>query len=251
MENEKEIQLCKKRIMELATTSYYKEYPTYTDFLTLNEQSVFQSMIKELPAVSYLMWGGNAISERKMICFSNSEIEKEAFPIRVLRIKASNAKFAEKLTHRDYLGAVLHLGIDRSKIGDIMFVDRDAYVFVEDSMKDYIMTSLEKVKHTSIRCEEVDQEIAFEQNYQQIVGTVSSIRLDSVIATAFHGSRSSLLSLISGGKVFVNGRLIMSNSYRLQEGDIVSVRGMGKFLYDKEQDVTKKGKVKILLKKYT
>ena len=251
MENEKEIQLCKKRIMELATTSYYKEYPTYTDFLTLNEQSVFQSMVRDLPAVSYTMWGGNAISERKMICFSNSEIDKVTFPISVLKIQVVHAKFAEKLTHRDYLGAVLHLGIDRSKIGDIMFDDKDAYIFVADGMKDYIMTSLEKVKHTNIRCEEVETDIAFEQNYQEIVGTVSSVRLDAVIATAFHSSRSRLLSMISGGKVFVNGRLIMSNSYRLNEGDIVSVRGVGKFLYDKEQDMTKKGKVKILLKKYT
>lgn len=250
MQNDKEIQLCKRRFMDLANMSYYKQYATFSDFLALNEQAAFQEIEKELPPVHYLMWGGNALSERKMICFSSEEPIREQFPIAVIKICAAHVKFAEKLTHRDYLGAVLNLGIDRCKIGDIMLVDEEACLFVEQSMEEYICSSLEKVKHTNVVCKKVGADITFEQRYKEISGTVQSVRLDAVISIAFKNSRSQLISMISSGRVFVNGSLITNNSFRLKEGDIVSVRGMGKFLYEKEQDVTKKGKIRILLRKY-
>ncbi len=250
MQNDKEIQLCKKRFMDLANMSYYKQYATFSDFLALNEQAAFREIEKELPPVSYLMWGGNTLSERKMICFSSEEPTREQFPIAVLKIRAAHAKFAEKLTHRDYLGAVLNLGIDRCKVGDIMLVDEEAFLFVDESMEEYICSSIERVKHTNVVCEKVGADVTFEQRYKEISGTVQSVRLDAVISTAFKSSRSQLISMISSGRVFVNGSLITNNSFRLKEGDIVSVRGMGKFLYEKEQDVTKKGKIRILLRKY-
>lgn len=250
MQNDKEIQLCKKRFLDLANRSYYKQYATFSDFLALNEQAVFQEIEKELPPVSFLMWGGNALSERKMICFSGEEPTKEEFPIAVIKICAAHAKYAEKLTHRDYLGAVLNLGIDRCKIGDIMLVDEEAFLFVEQSMEEYIASSLEKVRHTKVVCEKVGTDVTFKQKYKEISGTVQSVRLDAIISVAFKSSRSQLISMISSGRVFVNGSLITNNSFRLKEGDIVSVRGMGKFLYEKELDVTKKGKIRILLRKY-
>lgn len=250
MQSDKEIQLCKKRFMDLANMSYYKQYATFSDFLALNEQAAFQEIKKELPPVCYMMWGGNALSERKMICFFGEEPTKEQFPITVLKIRAAHAKFAENLSHRDYLGAVLNLGIDRCKIGDIMLVDKEAFLFVEQSMGEYVCSSLERVKHTNVICEKVATDVTFEQRYKEISGTVQSVRLDAVISTAFKSSRSQLISMISSGRVFVNGSLITNNSFRLKEGDIVSVRGMGKFLYEKEQDITKKGKIRILLRKY-
>lgn len=250
MQNDKEIQLCKKRFIELANMSYYKQYATYSSFLALNEQAMFQEIKKELAPVSYMMWGGNTLSERKMICFSVEEPTEEQFPISIIKIRAVHAKFAEKLTHRDYLGAVLNLGIDRCKVGDIMLMDEEAILFVEQSMEDYVCSSIEKVKHTNVVCERVVADVTFEQKYKEISGTVQSVRLDAVISKAFKSSRSQLITMISSGRVFVNGSLITSNSYRLKEGDIVSVRGMGKFLYEKEQDTTKKGKTRILLRKY-
>lgn len=250
MQNDKEIQLCKKRLMDLANMSYYKQYATFSDFLALNEQAVFHEIEKELPPLFWLIWGGNTLSERKMIGFFCEELTREQFPITVIKIRAAHVKFAEKLTHRDYLGAVLNLGIDRCKIGDIMLVDDEAFLFVEQSMGEYICSSLERVKHTNVVCEKVGTDVTFQQRYKEISGTVQSVRLDAVIATAFKSSRSQLISMISSGRVFVNGSLITNNSFLLKEGDIVSVRGMGKFLYEKEQDVTKKGKIRILLRKY-
>ena len=249
-QNDKEIELCKKRFMELANVTYYKGYATFTDFLSLSEQSAFFEIVQQLPDISYIFWGGTELAERKILCFYTEQILIEQFPISVLQIVPSNIKFSENLTHRDYLGAVLNLGIERSKIGDIMIEDKNAYVFVDMNMKEYISNSLEKVKHTNVKCLETEVQIALEPTFKDVCGSVSSVRLDSVIALAFQASRSSMLSMISSGKVFVNGRMITSNSCRLNEGDVVSVRGKGKFIYYREKDLTKKGKIKIVLRKY-
>ena len=85
---------------------------------------------------------------------------------------------------------------------------------------------------------------------QEITGTVASVRLDAVISLAFSSSRSSLMGLIEGGKVFVNGALVTSNGYRLKDGDIISVRTMGKFRYDTTLYQTKKGRYSIRLYRY-
>ena len=249
-QNDKEIELCKKRYMELANVTYYKGYATFTDFLSLSEQSAFFEIVQQLPDISYIFWGGTELAERKILCFYTEQFLIEQFPISILQITPSNIKFSENLTHRDYLGAIMNLGIERCKIGDIMINDNSAYVFVDTNMKDYIANSLEKVKHTNVKCIETELQITLEPKYKEVCGSVSSVRLDSVIALAFQSSRSSMLSMISGGKVFVNGRMITSNSYRLNEGDIVSVRGKGKFIYQEEKSLTKKGKIKIVLKKY-
>lgn len=246
----KEMALLKKRLLELANTTFYKEYATFSDFLNLNEQSIFYEIIQQLPDVSYMLWGGTELAERKMICFYKGQILIEEFPISILKVIPSNIKFSDNLTHRDYLGAILNLGIERSKIGDILLSDKTAYVFVNTNMKEYIASSLEKVKHTNVKCVEAEMDFQFEQKFKEIYGSVSSIRLDAVIALAFQASRSSLLGMISGGKVFVNGRMITSNSCRLNEGDVVSVRGKGKFIYYREKDLTKKGKIKIVLRTY-
>ena len=82
------------------------------------------------------------------------------------------------------------------------------------------------------------------------MGTVASIRLDAVMSVAFQSSRSSLLSLIDDGMVFVNGRLITTNAYTLKQGDLISARGEGKFRYVGAEKETKKGRILIRVEKY-
>lgn len=250
MQEDKDIKLYKKRFAELANACYYKGYPIYTDFLDLKQQTIFKQMQQELPNVNCLSWGGTALAERKMICFSNDFLSEDAFPIKTVKIQPQNVKFAEKLTHRDFLGAILNLGMDRCKLGDILLNHQVAYVFIEENLADFLLYSLEKVKHTKVSCEIVDGKFQFEQKFKEIVGTVNSIRLDAILAVAFHSSRTQLSKLISSGKIYINGCLVENNSYHLKEGDLVSVRGMGKFMYIAERDKTKKGKTKILLRMY-
>ena len=102
---DKEEQLLKKRIMELAALCYQRDIPSYTDFLNLNEQTVFHSLERSLPPVRFLMTGGYEPAERKIVCFLPSyEEDTTNLPISILKVEPVHARFVEELTHRDYLG---------------------------------------------------------------------------------------------------------------------------------------------------
>lgn len=241
---EKEEQLFKKRLIEQAQNADRRGYPITTDFMNLNELSMFHSIKKEFPFISYSLWGGYEEAERKMACFYDAALyENPEFPIELVAVIPSNVKFSDALTHRDYLGAVLNLGLDRSKIGDIIVTEQAGYLFCDSMIASYIKDNLTKIKHTNVFCEYKDkEEITIVQKKEEITGSISSNRIDSLIGLAFRTSRSSMAPLITGGKVFVDGKQIVSTSYLLKEGEIVSVRGYGKFIFQGIQNKTKKGR---------
>ncbi|MFU0827561.1 MAG: S4 domain-containing protein [Lachnoclostridium sp.] len=252
MNNEKEEQILKRRFLDLARAADLKGICTYTDFLGLNEISIFFRMKNDLPNVKYDLFGGYTGAERKVLCFYGEESVK-AFSdyIACLRIQPVNKKFCENLNHRDFLGALMNLGIDRSKIGDILVKENEAYVFCETAISQFILDNLDKVRHTSVKCSLLNKDAPeIQPELKEIRGSVSSPRLDSVIALAFNSSRNSILGLISGGKVYVDGRLVVSNSYMLKEDETVSVRGLGKFIYKGMQNQTRKGRYFVTLAKY-
>lgn len=250
MSREEEI-LC-KHLKDLANACCYRNYPTASDFLNLNEQSLFLSIVKELPAVTYCLDGGYPLAERRRVIFSPTGVgDVIPAPLYILRIEPKSLKFADKLTHRDYLGALLNLGIVRGKIGDILVDESGCYVICTDEIGPYVETGLERVKHTPVTCQKTEQDqFNYTPSYEQIKGSVASERLDAVIGLAFHNSRSKMANLIKSEKVFVNGKQIVSASYNLKEGDVVSVRGFGKFIYDGMQSQTKKGRSFVILRMF-
>lgn len=250
----KEDQLLQRRFQDLAYVAESRGISVFTDFLNLHEQDLLLQMKNELPRIKYFSNGGFSEAERKILCFCGDyNIEDESqvtFPIACIHIKPLNSKFSDKLSHRDILGAVLNLGIDRSKVGDIIIDNNESYLFSCNTICNFIVDELSRIKHTVVRASLIDnQDFVYKPNLKPIMGTVTSIRLDSLLSIAFKGSRSSLSGLIAGGKVFVNGKNILSNSYILKENDIVSVRGYGKFIYSGTVNQTKKGRlsVRILL----
>lgn len=253
MSNDKEEQLLRKRFIELSRIADIKGICTYTDFLNLNEISIFKSMNKELSYINHGMYGGYEGAERNVLCFYGDDSVK-AFSsyITCIQIKPINKKFSDDLTHRDFLGAIMNLGLERSKIGDILIKENEGYAFCLSSISSFIIDNLNKIKHTTIHCKRMNEETPeIRPSYKEIRGTVSSPRLDSIIALAFGASRSSMLNLIGSGNVYVDGRLVESNSYVLKEGETVSVRGYGKFIFKELQNQTKKGRYYCLLLKYT
>ena len=251
---DKEEQLLRKRLLDLANAADVRRSIQFSDFLNLNEQSIFSNMKQELPRIKYFTFGGYSDSERKILCFCGNDriedIEDISFPLSCIKVIPKNQKFSDSLTHRDFLGAVLNLGIDRSKVGDILIDENEGYIFCHTSISSFIADQLEKVKHTMVNTQIIDRkDFDYKPKLKEVTGTVSSVRLDSILSVAFNSSRSSLSGLIEGGKVFVNSKIVMSNSYTLKENDIVSVRGYGKFIYVGTSYQTKKGRysVKILL----
>jgi RNA-binding protein YlmH len=256
MKLEKAEVILSRRFIELAKSAYHKGICIYTDFLNLNEISIFHSMVKELPPIPYSMYGGYEGAERVKICFhgnlesrvtditGSEEANISDFPIVCLYIKPTNEKFAQELDHRDYLGAIMNLGTNRNKIGDILIQGKEAYCYCDDMINEYITMNLERIRHTNVSVKLAKENAAVaEQNYKEVTGSVSSFRLDAMIALAFHTSRSSITGLIEGEKVYVNARIVTSNSHVLKEGDVVSVRGFGKFRFLSQGNMTKKGRI--------
>lgn len=249
--NKEEVML-QKRLIELSNLSYKRDIVTFSDFLNLNELNILHTTPKDLFPSRYETYGGYEPAERQMVAFLPDALYYDyQYPISVLRISPANRKFAEELSHRDFLGGILHLGIERSCLGDLLVEDSVCYVFVTDTMADFICEQLTRIRHTVVKTEKIDGEsFSFTPRLETVKGTVASVRLDTVLSVAFPLSRSRMTGLVEGGKVFVNGKLITSNGYRLKEGDIISVRGMGKLVYQGVLSETKKGRQYIQVGKY-
>ncbi|MBE5964738.1 MAG: RNA-binding protein [Lachnospira sp.] len=247
-----EDELLLKRLADLANIAYQRDIPQFSDFLTLNELSIYHRYVKDYTFIKNVVVGGIDGAERCMIGFiPEMFIETYETPITVLSIKPLNQKFSSELTHRDFLGSILNLGIERTKLGDILVEDNSALVFCANSMADYIITNLTRVKNTPVLVSIFENEVAtVEAKYEEIIGSISSLRLDCVLSLAFNKARSKVVAYIEEGKVFVNGRIITTNSYNIKEQDVISVRGLGKLKYINTSSVTKKGRFYVKLHKY-
>ncbi len=252
-------------LCDLANKCYWRDISVHSDFLNLNEQDIFSSIMDKMPPVNVTWIGGYEAAERKIIYFSPLGVcGITQTPLCVVNIRPLNAKFADKLNHRDYLGAILNLGIERGKIGDILVLENECNVICLDSISDFIIGELPQIRHTRIKLQKktiAHPEPLFESTveadireyvpqYEEIKGTVASLRLDAILSLAFHTSRSKIVPYIEGEKVYINSKNVTSNSYILKDGDIVSVRGLGKFKFEESLSETKKGRVLVLLKKY-
>ncbi len=249
--NKEEVML-QERLIELSNRAYRRDIVFFSDFLNLNELNILHVTPKNMFPSRYETYGGYDLAERQMVAFLPDALYYDyQYPMQVIEISPVNMKFAEALTHRDYLGSLMNLGIERSKMGDIIMEDGKALIFVKEEIADYIMQSLTRVRHTTVTTNYVSaQSVDYEPRYEELKGTVASIRLDTVLAVAYPLSRSKLTEYIESGKVFVNGKLITSNGYHLKEKDIISVRGMGRSSYMQVLSETKKGRYMILIRKY-
>lgn len=262
MNQDRDVQNLEKRFAELSRLAYQRDIITYSDFLNLNEQNILHTLPKDRLFTRIVSFGGYEMAERQMAAFIPDALylrygKKEltcseiSYPFCALEITAVNLKFAETLTHRDYLGAVLNLGIERSRTGDILPGEKGALLFVHNDIAEFICNELSRIRHTSVRVTKVPlMEVSYTPKIEEIQGTVASVRLDSLLSLAFSQSRNRLTGLISGAKVYVNGRLITSNGYQPQEGDIISVRGMGKFRYEYAGGRTRKNRISVVIGKY-
>lgn len=246
-------EMLKGRLLELAQTAYKQNRYTFSTFLPPVEMSVLDELAGELKYVDYDTFGGHESCERQMIRFGSEHMfgYEESYPIEALLIEPITPKFAENLEHRDYLGAIMNLGIKRDVLGDIILKDKSAYLFCQNHISDYIRTNLERVRHTGVRVKKLDGEIAaLTRTLKEVEVLVQSPRFDAVVAALSKLSRSEVLQLFRDKKVLLNARVCENNSMLLKEGCVFSVRGYGKYIYEGCGRETRKGKIYVKLKKY-
>lgn len=247
-ENEKELQQLKNRFHDLAERSYSQGIFTFTGFLGLSEQDVFWREEPNLRFAGYTVYGGCDSADRVAVRFGSSEElgYEVPFPIVCIHIRPLQQKFADDLSHRDFLGALMNLGIDRSTIGDIKVGKKQAYLFCLDSISEFICDNLNQIKHTHVNCTLTEDFRDVPQEEPEILCIqVQSLRVDAVLSKVYNMSREKSLELFRAGKVYVNGRLCENNSRMLKAGETVNARGFGKFTLRGEARETRKGKLSV------
>ena len=248
-----ELELLKRRFVELARRAYNSGIFTFTDFLGLAEQATFAEVSREIFGIEYVKFGGAEGAERVMIRFgSESDLGYSMpFPISLIKVEPLSQKYAEKLSHRDFLGAIMNLGIERDTMGDIVIIDNVGYIFVKEDMAAYIADSLTKVRRTDVKAE-VTETLPDGQLYRTERRNVQANgeRLDALVAKVFSLSREEAQSLFKKRLVFADGRQIDSTSYIPKPNEKISVRGHGRFIYLGPQSLTRKGKINIAVELY-
>lgn len=245
-----ETELVKRKLSDLAVSSYEKNIWQYSKFLNLAQQDILSSM--KLP-VRCSLFGGYDGAERCVAVFGNAEETgyEACPPVVYIEVVPVNEKFSDKLTHRDFLGALMSLGINRDMLGDIVICGNRAVIICLDTVSDLIINELDRIRHTTVRClliPEMPEASKPVLSNEELI--VSSERTDVLVSGIFNLSRNDSQMLIKNERVFCNNALVRSASSVPTEGQIISVRGYGRFIYDGVIRKTKKNRLIISIRKY-
>lgn len=223
-----------KKVVDKIEVILNKHEILSTDFLNPYEIELAKSILNKFD-INYSVEGGYPHAERNIIYMYPeylSDIEK--YKINYLSIKKK-----EDIDHRDVLGSILRLGIDRNKVGDIIINDNNIFVFVKAEQFSFLRFNLNKIGRQNV--DFTNDEFSYEDmEYIEKKYIVSSLRLDTVLSSVLKMSRSKTDILIKSGRVQVNFKIESKNSLQLNEGDILSVRGSGRMIFQSIENVTKK-----------
>ncbi|MBR3754762.1 MAG: hypothetical protein IKK49_06625 [Clostridia bacterium] len=242
--------LLKKRFEELASRSRNKGIWVFSDFLSTAQQGVLVSM--RLP-YRFELHGGYEGAERRVACFGSvDDCGYECTPDFVcIKIEPVAQKFADELTHRDFFGSVMALGLKREVLGDIIVCGNCGYLFCKEEISGYICENLVSVKRTTVSCTEVASLPEISTALPEISETVvASQRLDALVCAVYGFSRSTAKELIEQGRVSVNSVAALRADLIVEEHDTVSVRGSGRFIFEGVLRKTKKDRLRAAVRIY-
>lgn len=221
----------------------------YLGFLDETEAAFCKDFLRK-ESVSHLLWGGYEGAERVMAGFFPEYMEPDTgeFPLTALTF---TYRQGDKLGHRDFLGAFMGLGVERSVVGDIIVDEGRTIVFVRREMSRYFLENLQKIGRVGVKASIGYQEpLPVIRKYKDISGVVASERLDCIAALLCRTSREKAARLVTSGAVMVNHQEVLAVDRRLEEKDVISVRGHGKFLLDSFGPFTSKGRLTVKCRKY-
>lgn len=243
------------RVQELCTLAQKRGIPRNTGFLSDREQSLASAAMNREDCTYGRFWGGWEQAERKVLCIEPPDTW-QLEPVAVLQLTALNAQPPRVPGHRDYLGAILGLGLDRACLGDLLPNPRDPrimYAFVLEDKVEFLVEELHQAGSWSVRaqlCEQVPPQVLAEPERELYDTTVSSLRADAVLAAMMHTSRTVAAQAISGGKVEINHLPLRSASEPVYTGDLFTVRGAGRWRVKEVGGTSRKGRLFITYFQY-
>ena len=224
-----------------------KDRPAFTDFLDPGRCAAFLNVLEKHCETAPKAFGGFESAERKMIGFDRAG-EEISFPIVSVGV-ACNEKFSKPVTHRDYLGATLSLGLERGKIGDIRIGEAGAVMYVSSDVGAFICENLTNVKRTRVRAELGKAAEGPETSGTEKRINVPSMRLDAVLGAALNLARGKASALIEAERVFVNWKEA-KKTRTIAPGDMITVRGHGRVRVDSVEGSTKKDRIVLIVTRF-
>ncbi len=222
---------------------------THTNFLDLNQQSIARKFLKSHNIKNYEFYGGFSDCERKLLLFfpdyiaSSEAFAEDAELSPIMQVTITKDSFSA-LSHRDYLGAVMGLGIRREMLGDLIVTEQGCTTAAMKNIAVYIEKNLTSVGRgtVKIRLDPVFGNVSAFQNSEEKRCSVSSMRADSVAACVFNLSRTAAVEKINRGEVFVNDVLCEKIDMKIPFQSKMVIRGKGKAIIRSDEGMTKKGK---------
>ncbi|CAM3187209.1 RNA-binding protein [Sporolactobacillus spathodeae] len=219
-----------------------------TDFLDPREQFILNSVIGQQDDVQLLFSGGypGAERQRALLLPPYADDAEETFDIACLEVDYPS-KFAT-LSHPQLLGSILGTGVDRRKIGDLLFVDGRALFLCARDVEAYLTMTIDSVGRQKVALHPIEAATLpkVTTNWIEETGTVSSLRLDTVLSEIYHLSRSKVSEQITHGLVKVNWQAVEKRDFMLAAGDMLSLRGFGRSKILSADGLTKKNKIRLV-----
>lgn len=229
-----------------------------TDFLNLYEQDLIDKFLKKIKYTNYYFFGGIGDAERKILIIYPEKLTEEMARknhskiIGVIKIKLP-IELDDEYDHRRYLGAIIKLGIEREKVGDISVKSGGAEIIIKNEIQEYLVQnlgSLTRFSQAEITVENIEDMKEIKAQKIEITEIVASLRLDNIVASLARTSRNKAVEILEQERVFLNFKSETKASKQVKVGDIITIRGKGRFEFKEISGNTRKGRFVIKIDKY-
>ena len=253
-----EDKLCLSQVLDKIEISAKSEKIEYTDFLDMYQVSLVENFLAKNQIKNYKLYGGYEEAERKILIiypekFDDNMIQKNYNKIfKVIRITLPQEEKG-KYSHRNYLGGIVKLGLKREKVGDIIVGEEGADIIAVSEFAEILkseLPSLTRFTNAKIEVEEIQNLRKLELKVEEISIIVPSLRLDNIVWDLARTSRSKASEIIAQERVFINGQNETKNSKQIKLGDIITIRGKGRFVIKQFTGTTRSGRIVVLIEKY-
>ena len=253
-----EDKICLAQVIDKIEMSKTRGKIESTDFLDMYQVSLVESFLKKNQIQNYKLYGGYPDSERKILIAYPENYTEEMIAknyskfLKVVKIELSEEEKG-KYTHRNYLGGIVKLGLKREKVGDILVAENGADIIVVSEFAEILtkeLPTLTRFENATITIDEIKNIRKREIKIENIEIIVPSLRMDNIVSDLARTSRSKAAQIIAQERVFVNGQNETKVSKQIKLGDIITIRGKGRFIIKEFKGTTRSGRTVILIEKY-
>lgn len=253
-----EDKICLSQVLDKIEFSKTREKIEYTDFLDMYQVSLVENFLRKINIKTYQLYGGYEEAERKVLFvypekYDEKMLEKNYDKIlKIVRVTLPEEEKGQ-YSHRNYLGGIVKLGLKREKVGDIIVQEQGADIITLEEFSGILkqeLPSLTRFENSKINVEEIQNLQKREVKVEQVKIIVPSLRLDNFVSDLARTSRSKAVQIMEQERVFVNGQNEKKASKQVKLGDIITIRGKGRFVIKEFNGTTRSGRTVVVVEKY-